>query len=365
MAKTSVTVLVTSAGGAFTFDYARGLRRDPDLDIRIVGTDLRDDAPAAGILDAFYQVPPADRSSSDFRDRLLDICRREAVQVVIPGSDGEALAIASLAGALREQGVLASVPDPAPVLLCNEKRALYTKLRSAGVDMAGFVFVDSADDFEKGLRTLGYPDVRAVLKPSVGAGSRKTFIIDASCPTLELHDPKRFNGRSNASSLVEGVDRDTFFRNGILMEYVDNPFFDVDVLLEAGRVAIVVPRMRHVNQGMDTVSIGHQLCFRDDVIALARRTAEVVGFAHCGDMDIGSRLAGGLTILDVSCRFSGSVNATVDAGLSLPLQLVRSLLGLPFTPCTLEEGTRCVPFHHMVAVGPATAGARIALPFAE
>lgn len=363
MAKTSVTVLVTSAGGAFTFDYVRGLRRDPDLDIRIVGTDLRDDAPAAGILDGFYQVPPSDRSSNDFGDRLLDICRRESVQVVIPGSDGEALAIASIAGALREQGVLTSVTDPVPVLLCNDKRALYTKLRSAGVDMAGFVFVDTADDFEKGLRTLGYPDTRVVLKPSVGAGSRKTFIIDPSCPTLEIHDPQRFYGRSNAESLVEGVDRHSFFRNCILMEYVDNPFFDVDVLLQGDSVAMVVPRMRHRQQGMATVSIGHQLCFRDDVMALARRTAEVVGFAHCGDMDIGSRLAGGLTVLDVSCRFSGSVNATVDAGLSLPLQLVRSLLGLPLTPCSLIEGTRCVPFNHMVAVDPAADGARISLPF--
>ncbi len=362
MAKTSVTVLVTSAGGAFTYDYVRGLRSDPDLDIRIVGTDLREDPPAAGIVDAFYRVPPADPVSTEFRDRLLDICRRERVRIVIPGSDGEALAIASIADTLRRNGVATSVTDPAPALLCNDKRALYARLRDGGVDMAGFVFIDTVEDFEEGLRQLRYPEARVVLKPAVGAGSRKTFVIDASCPTLDVQDPQRFYGRSNASSLVDGVDGD-FFRHCILMEYVDNPFFDVDVLLQSGRVAIAVPRMRHFQQGMATVSIGHQLCFRDDVITLACRTAEVVGFAHCGDMDIASRLTGGLTILDVSCRFSGSVNATVDAGLSLPLQLVRSLLGLPLTPCELIEGTRCLPFNHMVAIDPVAGGRRITLPF--
>ncbi len=363
MPKMPVTVLLTSAGGAFTYDYVCGLRSDPDLDVRVVGTDLRDDAPAAAILDAFYQVPPTGRSFADFADRLVDICQREAVQVVIPGSDGEALAIASMAGRLQQLGVRTSVTDPAPVNLCNDKRALYQCLRAAGVDMADFVFIDTASNFEEGLRALGYPDKRVVLKPSVGAGSRKTFVIDASCPTLEIHDPVRLYGRANASSLIEGVDAKEFFTNFILMEYVDNPFFDVDVLVHDGSVAIAVPRMRHPRQGMATVSIGHQLCFREDVIALASRTAEVVGFAHCGDMDIASRLTGGLTVLDVSCRFSGSVSATVDAGLSLPLQLVRSLLGLALTPCGLIEGTRCIPFNHMVAVDPVTAGRRVSLPF--
>lgn len=361
MAKTPVTVLITSAGGAFTYDYVRGLRSGEDLDVRVIGTDIRPDPPAAGLVDAFFQVPPADSLSVDFTERLLDICRQERVGIVIPGSDAEALAVATSADVLNGAGVRTSVRDPMPVQLCNNKRLLYARLLDAGVEMAKFALVDSVEDFENGLRELDYPAERVVLKPSVSSGSRKTFVIDASCPTLEIHDPDRFNGRSNAASFVDGVDRE-LFRDCILMEYVDNPFFDVDVLLHQEGAAMVVPRMRHVRQGMTTVSIGHQLSFRSDVITLARRTAEVVGFAHCGDMDIATRASGGLSVLDVSCRFSGSVNTTVDAGLSLPLQLVRSLLGLPFTPCELVDGTRCVPFNHMVAVGHPASGTRIRMP---
>ena len=362
MTKMPVTVLVTSAGGAFTYDYVRGLRSAEDLDVRVVGTDLQAEIPSAVLMDGCYQVPSAELRPADFGDRLLAICRRESVRIVIPGSDAEALAIATMADALREAGVLASISDPTPVRVCNDKRLLYGQLQAAGIDLAEFVLVDSVEDFEQGLRKLGYPAKRVVLKPSVSSGSRNTFVIDPSCQALEVYDVKRFNGRSDAASLIDGVGR-TWFRNSILMEHVDNPFFDVDVLLHDRRVAMVVPRMRHTQQGMATVSIGHELCFRDDVMALARRTAEVVGFEHCGDMDIASRASGGLTVLDVSCRFSGSVNATVDAGFSLPAQLVRSLLGLPLVPNELVDGMRLIPFRHMVAVGPATAGDRIKMPF--
>lgn len=358
-----VTVLLTSAGGAFIADAVRGLRLDPAMRVRVVGTDARPDPAGAPLLDACYQVPLAAAQEDAFMKRLVEICVAEQVHVIIPGSDSEALALSRAAEQLAGIGVAVPESDPEVARICRDKRRLYAHLRAAGVPLADYVECDGQESFHQGLAKLGYPARKVVLKPRVGAGSRRVFTLDASQGHVEFYDRQRLCGWADAASFAAAPELVPLMREAILMEYLDNPFFDVDVLMREGHVAIVVPRMRDFRTGMGFVSIGHELSFRPDVMELAARTAEAMGFSHIGDMDIGTRSDGTLSVFDVSCRFSGSVNAAVDAGLSFPLQLVRSLLGLPLARVELEEGTRCIPLPRMTAVRPAQPGRRVVMPF--
>jgi glutathione synthase/RimK-type ligase-like ATP-grasp enzyme len=358
----TVNLILTCVGGAFFYDYIRALNLDPELRIRIIGTDLHEDVPARPFVDAFYTVGRAKEDPQAYTARILEIAQREQAQVILPCSDSEAEVLAQHAAALAQAGLLVPVTNPDAVATCADKRRLYTRLSRAGLPMAQFRFVDTAGELRAAAAELGYPHVKLALKPRTGAGSRGVLILDAQRPQFEFYYPERFCGYGSLESVLTLPRLGANIGGSILMEFIDNPLFDVDVVMQGGRAAIVVPRMRHLKQGMNVISMGHQLNFRADVVQLAAQAAEVIGFSHIGDMDIGTTAAGALSAIDASCRFSGSVNAAVGAGLSLPLQAIRSVLGLPFLELEVTDGLRCVPFTQMVSTPPEPSSQRVSLP---
>lgn len=76
------TVLMTGCGAPGAPGIIRCLRKNGERDIRIVAVDRNENAGARDLVDAFYSVPSAEKE--DFLPAVLDICRRESVQIVIP-----------------------------------------------------------------------------------------------------------------------------------------------------------------------------------------------------------------------------------------------------------------------------------------
>ena len=60
----------------------RNLRQNGEREVRLVGTDKGERAIGRHICDSFHRVPPG--GDPGFAEVMLDICRREGVDAVLP-----------------------------------------------------------------------------------------------------------------------------------------------------------------------------------------------------------------------------------------------------------------------------------------
>ena len=77
-----ITVLITAAGNVFMPGTTACLKKNGERNIRLIGVDMNDDATMLEMVDAYYPVPRGDDPS--YVDVLLDICKKEKVDVVLP-----------------------------------------------------------------------------------------------------------------------------------------------------------------------------------------------------------------------------------------------------------------------------------------
>jgi Carbamoylphosphate synthase large subunit (split gene in MJ) len=145
-------------------------RRNGERKIRTVGIDMRSEPSAKYIVDSFYQVPAA--TDPDYCDIVLDICRKEKVDIYFPTISAEISAISSRRSEFETDGTILSVSDFKAVEIANNKLQTYRLLEKCGISVPAYYAVHSIQDFIDGCAALGYPDKAVCLKIVNGSGSR-------------------------------------------------------------------------------------------------------------------------------------------------------------------------------------------------
>ena len=113
-----ITVGITAVGGGVGQAVLRGISHG-NLSIRTVGLDCR--AMSAGLYwaDVSYLVPSA-AEEEPYIKKCLEICKRESVDVLIPGSDPELHPLACHRSSFIQKGCEVIVGDPKIVQLCQQ-----------------------------------------------------------------------------------------------------------------------------------------------------------------------------------------------------------------------------------------------------
>jgi FMN phosphatase YigB (HAD superfamily) len=156
------TVLVLSGGGYQGLALVRALRRLPDL--RIVLADTHEQNVTRHLATAFRLAPPLARHEA-FARFLLDTCREEAVDVLLPSTDHELPALEGLRSAVESLGVAVLACGPELRRLGDDKIALASWLQQQGLPT---------------LPTVGHPDELAlplIGKPRRGFGSKGLRVL--------------------------------------------------------------------------------------------------------------------------------------------------------------------------------------------
>ena len=171
------TILLSASGSPGSARLIRALHENGERRVRIVGTDMNDQAIGRHLCDAFHRVPPG--SSDEYPETLLELVDREGVDVVLPQSSFDLEALSRT----RERfpvPVLVSSPDT--VHRSNDKAETYAFLQRIGVPTVEFRRVAGARQVEAAARELGYPDRPVCFKPVFSSGSRGFRILD---PTVD------------------------------------------------------------------------------------------------------------------------------------------------------------------------------------
>jgi len=339
-ARRHVTVLLTCTASPMAVEMIQALQASRSLNVRVVGVDMEPHGVGQRFASAYYRVPAG--HDPLYPDRLLAICQREDVRVVIPTSDEEALALSQAQPRFRTAGIVCTVPRPELAELFSDKTRMYDYLARRGVTVPRYVRVSNLAQLQQAAAQLGYPRQPFVIKPARARGGRGVWLIRAGGATLdELMRGISLDVISLEVFAASSAARQHEFAPLVAMEYFPGDVFDIDLLGAGGRLHTIVARRRF--HPRTTPFRGCVLERHPGVLALARAVHTALALDYLHDIDIVLDARGRPHLLEVNPRQSASVIATVTAGLNLLEQLVRRALNLELRSSPVPYGKTIRP----------------------
>jgi carbamoyl-phosphate synthase large subunit len=179
----TLTVVVTASGAPGTAALLRALRENGEQAVRLVGTDMSEQAVGRHLCDAFSLVPRG--SDPGFADAVLDVARREGARAVLPQSSFDLPGLAAARERFADEGVTVLVASPEAVRRANDKAESYAMLDAIGVRGPAWRRVQGIEAVATAAYGLGYPDRELAMKPVFSSGSRGFRILSASADRRE------------------------------------------------------------------------------------------------------------------------------------------------------------------------------------
>lgn len=351
MSKPHFVVCITCVGGRLIYDIISALRDAEDYTVTVVGIDADPSAPGRLLCDAFAVLPMAENDPEGWMQGVIALKARLGIQGLICLSDQEARLAAQNHDRFSASGIHTSVSSWETVNAMTDKLLLLQTLEAGGLEVGPYASVDSIDAAYAALVRLGYPQMRVVLKPRWGRGSRGVLVCDASRPSFDLFLPDRFCGTGTFEQVKEELSRRKMDVDGwVAVPYWDGPVFDVECLVSRGKVVLSAARRRQLRNPFSPTSTGHLVDMNRTVLDYAERMCEILKVDGAGDFDIVLRPDDTPAPFDASARFSGSIGGSYTAGANFLAQLVRVMFDLPLVQYEIRDQTPLRPFITMAAI---------------
>jgi carbamoyl-phosphate synthase large subunit len=238
-----LTVLVSASGAPGTAALLRALRENGERPVRLVGTDMSEQAVGRHLCDAFHVVPAG--ADPGFADAMLEVCRAEGVQAVLPQSSFDLPGLAEARDRFAAEGVAVLVSPPEAIRRSNDKAESYALLDAIGVRGPAWRRVAGAEQLALAAVELGYPAVDVCMKPVFSSGSRGFRVISASADRREqlLTNRPGVSEALRIEDLVELLPPE----GGpelLVMELATGRERTIDGIAERGRIALGHPKTR-------------------------------------------------------------------------------------------------------------------------
>ncbi len=348
-----VRIALTCVGGRLSYDTIHALRSAPDFDCWLLGIDGNPDGETRVLCDAFRVLPSAAENPGAFAAAALSVCAEMGIDFLILSSDEEVKSVQGRHDAFAQAGTTLSCGADCPIDMVLDKLQLYRTLSDAGVQSLDFVAVSSLAELREHADRMGYPDRKLVFKPRTGRGSRGVILFDPTAAGFSNLVPNRFCGTCPLDQ-AEAVfaEHEQSFTDYLLMEFMEGDTYDVDVIARDGVALEVVCRLRQLKNVFWPTSTGHKILRNAHAVTVVTEACRAMAMDGASDFDVIMRASGDPIVLDAACRFSGSVGASMPAGINTPAQLVRERLGLGFAPCAAEarDGVAVRPFLTMAEI---------------
>jgi carbamoyl-phosphate synthase large subunit len=308
-----ITVLVSACGAPGTAALMRALRENGEREVRIVGTDMGELAIGRHLADTFQRVPAG--SDSGFADAMLDVCRHEGVDAVLPQSSFDLLGLAEAKD--RFEGIAVLVSSPEAIHLSNDKAESYAMLDRIGVRGPAWRRVSGGEAVVAAARELGYPDQDVCTKPVFSSGSRGFRVLSASADRREqlLTNRPGVAEALRLEDLLELLGDDP--TELLVMELATGRERTIDGIAVDGRIALGHPKTREAMRA--GLAMYFETLDNDELMDVARRIVAELRLDHFFNIQlVGER------VIEVNPRISTIV---YQEDLNLPYLGVKHALG--------------------------------------
>jgi carbamoyl-phosphate synthase large subunit len=334
-----ISIILTCVGSPMAWNMINAFNDAESLNIRVVGVDMNPDAIGKNYLKSFYTVPSG--INSEYSDVIMDICIKEDIKIVVPGSDEEAFNLSKNKKEFDEQGIICTVPNEELIGPMSDKALMYELLGNFGITTPDFCRVLSFDDIESAAVRLGYPKNPFILKLSSNRGGRGVWKITECVRGSYFLGRSDYVGEINLEDVKYILESLGVFPPMIAMEQLEGDFYDVDVLSQDGKALYLIPRKRLNPLGIPFR--GNVFENNEAIISLADNIQKNLCLTYLYDMDIAYNHEKGAQVMEVNPRPSGSAIATVEAGINLFEFLVRMALGFEVPKVDIPDGVTVLP----------------------
>ena len=307
------TIMILSCGTTAGWHVVKNLRKKFTNDFRIIGTDTNDVhlVPCAGMLDAFYKVPPS--NSVGFLKEIEDVLKAERPDYILPSFDFDQRLFYNGAEILTRYGVC-SLSTPAETLCVYEdKLRMFEAMKKVGLPVPKcFKYEEIVDNEEY------------FVKPLHGYGSKGA------------HKMLGYEILSNGKD-----------ERWIIQELCNRPEITMECFVYNNSFSFICRERLETKAGVCTKA----RVFKSPMLEkLGRRFAQTFKTPAFFNLQFMKTLCGKLVITDVNLRLAGGMGLSCAAGWDEVSAIARVMLGMPERDvmATLPE---FVPEQYVVRVG--------------
>jgi len=298
-------ILFTCAGGILMPKLFKSIRKNlKSKKIYMVGVDLRK-IKKNKFLDNFYQI--SNQSESLYINKLISICIKERINLIIPHSDYEVKILSKNLFNFEKLEIKIMTNNYDKINVINNKFKTYEKLKFLHIRTPKYFKASNKKELDFALSKLNFPNNSVVIKPLTGIGGRDINIIEGK----KLKAPKwvknmhreKFYKKLNKKKILNYLKKNSV----MIMETLKEPAYDVDVFSLKNKVHLSV-RKRINPTGIPYK--GNIVENNNKIKNYCKKITKGLKLKYLLDMDIMTDQKNRPTLLEINARPSGSIVAS-------------------------------------------------------
>lgn len=332
-----LTVLVSACGAQFMPGLADCLKNNGERNIRIIGVDMGIDRTVLQLVDALYQVPRA--TDSNYVDRLIEICQKEKVDVVLPFMSVELLPLIDRKAEFEAIGTKVSVSDRYSVELTTNKYKFYAFLKEKGLPVPKFALVRTADELISACEVCGYPNNAVCVKATELSGSRGIRIVQPGVSRFDILFGEKPNSFfTSMDELLATLKEREAMPEMMAMEYLPGMEGSVDLIAENGKILYMAYRESTVN--LHSIPQVGELKDNPEAYEIAEKVIKALGFSGSADLDFKNDAEGHPVLMEINPRIAATMRIFKEGGVNLPYLRIKHLLGEKLPEVQIKYGVK-------------------------
>ena len=310
-----LTVMLSACGAQFAPGMVNCLKDNGERNIRVIGIDMHYDATLESLYDGIYEVPGA--SDPKYIDTILEICKKEKVDVVLPFMSAELIPLLDRLDDFNNIGVKVAVGDRHSIEITTNKYKFYAFLKECGLKVPKFALVQKAADLKAACEAVGYPQYPVCVKATELSGSRGIRLIDPS--------KSRFD-------ILFGQKPNSFFTT----------FDDLQSTLEERDEMPEMMAMEYRESNVNLASIPQEatLSNNEEAYQIARDVVKSLGLTGSADLDFKYDRVGHPVLMEINPRIAATMQIFKEGGLNLPYLRIKQLLGEELPKVEINYGIK-------------------------
>lgn len=293
-------------GSTTAISVIKGLRKQEEFNVFIVGTDIneRDNIAGSKFCNKFFKIPPAIEEENYIR-ALVSIIEAESIDLFIPIVDIELEVMARNKHIIEKLTyLLLSFYDT--IMICNDKLKTYEFFESTGIPTFKTVLLNDSSDIKDIINSADI-EFPLIVKPRKGVSSRDVYEIQGESDFLFIKKVK--------DAIVQ--------EKGKGQEYTIDIFCNGEILISA------VPRKRIETRS--GISYKGQTAKDEKLINYAKKIAEELKIKGPANIQC-FKNGDDVRFFEINPRFSGSLPLTIAAGVNTPLFALKMATGEKLEP---------------------------------
>ena len=317
-----INVLVTGVGGGGHGEQVLKALRLAQTPYLIIGTDMSPTSIGLYEVDKSYVVPPA--RDDTYIPRLLDICQKEDIRVLITGSEPELLRVSEDRSKFEKRKILLLINASNVIKICMDKGKTYNFLMRNGFDCPWSLLVN--DDTSEAVSHLPL-----IIKPALASGGSSNVYIAQDPEELDFF--VKYLKKQGLSPLVQEYigSHEEEYTVGVLTDIISGDLIGSIAIkrqILSGLSNKIKVKNRHpdrIKSDILTVSSGISQGVIDEFPEVRKYCEEVaLKLGSKGPLNIQCRKVGEkVYAFEINPRFSGTTSLRAMVGHNEPDILIR------------------------------------------